>query len=127
LVLFLGVGGGPVSGQAGPLPGPDGQGPASYQVTLVTGDRVLVESHPDGRWSVTVDAARRPGFEPGFQMLEIGDDVYVIPDDAAAYIPEKLDRELFNVTGLIRQGYHDQAVGVIPVIVTYESRSAAGQ
>ena len=42
------------------------------------------------------------------QTLTVGDDLYVIPDAAQPYLAaDRLDRQLFNVTGLIEQGYDD--------------------
>ncbi len=44
------------------------------------------------------------------QTQTIGDDLYVIPDEAQPYLAAgRLDRELFNVTGLIEQGYDDDS------------------
>lgn len=91
-------------------------------VTLVTGDEVTVERLPDGRRAVSLDPAGRDGYQPSFQTVEAGGQVYVIPSDAAPLVPDRLDRELFNVTRLAASGY---TTG-IPVIVTPQ-RPGAGQ
>ncbi|MPZ27498.1 MAG: S8 family serine peptidase [Micromonosporaceae bacterium] len=84
----------------------------SHQVSLVTGDRVVVEAAPHG-WRAEPDpAARDRGAR--FHRYEQDGQVYVIPSDAAPLVPEVLDRELFNVTKLVEHGYLDG----VPVIVT---------
>jgi hypothetical protein len=89
-------------------------------VTLVTGDRVLFGQSPDGGSQVTVDPASREGFDGTFQTIDDGEQLYVIPSDAAPLIPSRLDRELFNVTKLAAQGHVDG----VSVISTYEDTSA---
>ena len=91
---------------------------ASYAVTLVTGDRVLVEELSHGQPAVTVDAApRADGAGVTFQTYHDGESVYVLPSDAADWVPSVLDRELFNVSKLADYGYTDG----VPVITTVES------
>src|SRR5699024_10002882 len=51
--------------------------------------------------------------------LEINDDVYVIPSNISTFIPEKIDRELFNITSLIDQGYDDTHSDNIPLIISF--------
>jgi subtilisin family serine protease len=87
-------------------------------VTLITGDRVFLEI-AEGRQTATVAAADRGGRTSAFQSLRDGDNLYVIPVDAAPYIPQKLDLELFNVTRLVRDGYDDGSMSVVPLILTY--------
>jgi subtilisin family serine protease/photosystem II stability/assembly factor-like uncharacterized protein len=95
---------------------------ASYSVTLITGDRVLFEVFPDGRQAARVDPAPRgEGLPaPTFETLGSSGDLYVFPSDAARYLDDKLDRELFNVTELVAQGFHDGASESLPLIVDYE-------
>ncbi|MDP9868605.1 MULTISPECIES: hypothetical protein [Streptosporangium] len=53
----------------------------------------------DGRQSATIDpAARKDGHVPGFDQYELDDQMYVIPDDVAGFVPGRLDRNLFNVS-----------------------------
>lgn len=85
---------------------PEGASPTgeSTVVTLVTGDRVRVA--PDGAI----------GFQPakgrekiGQHRFRQGGDTYVVPDDASAALAEgRLDRRLFNVTALAREGVTDK-------------------
>lgn len=92
-------------------------------ITLVTGDRVLLEPARNGRTAAVVEAAPRPsGQEPAFEVLEDGDDRYVIPSDAASLIPDRLDPELFNITKLVDYGYTD---GVSVIVTDAAMRAAA--
>jgi subtilisin family serine protease len=114
---------------AGPVLGP---ATGSVSVTLVTGDRAIVTTDASGH----VSAALLPGPDPdddGYQTRTVGKDVYIIPAKAIPLITAgKLDEELFNVTGLIAQGYDDGHRATIPLIATYSpatvrSRSFAPQ
>jgi hypothetical protein len=83
---------------------------AGNRVTLITGDLVTVTG---GQLSV-----RPVNGEAGFDRLTRNGDQYVIPGDAAGLIAAgKLDLELFNVTGLIRQGYDDARTDSVPLLV----------
>ncbi|MGP4008396.1 S8 family serine peptidase [Streptomyces sp. 4N124] len=88
-------------------------------VTLVTGDRVLVTQ--DGAVALPGPA----GTTPVTQTRRSGDDLYVYPESAVeALAAGRVDEELFNVTGLIRQGYDDAHSETLPLIATYD-RSVA--
>ncbi|WP_329598264.1 S8 family peptidase [Streptomyces pseudovenezuelae] len=90
-------------------------------VTLLTGDRVLL----DARGRVT-GVRRAPGREHvPVSVRGVGGDQYVVPADAAALIGQGvLDMRLFDVSGLIRAGYDDTRRGTLPLIVSYEGKSA---
>ncbi|MFE7464522.1 S8 family serine peptidase [Streptomyces sp. NPDC057499] len=113
-----------VSGaSAAPAPvsaGADSTGrPRVVSVTLVTGDRVRLETFPGGRKAVSVEPA--PGAtEADFSQLEIDKQLYVLPRAALPYIASgKLDRQLFNITSLVEQGYDDAHTSAIPLIARY--------
>lgn len=90
-------------------------------VTLVTGDKVLVTTDPSGRSSAAV-LPRADGTQPMVQTYQRGTDLYVYPEDASQAIAEgRVDEQLFNVTGLIRQGYDDTHTDTLPLIATYHS------
>ncbi|MFG3547578.1 S8 family serine peptidase [Streptomyces sp. NPDC047725] len=90
-------------------------------VTLVTGDRVLVTTEPSGR-STAVALPREDGKVPVLQTRQAGDDLYVYPEAAVeALASGRVDEELFNVTGLIRQGYDDARTGSLPLIAVYDT------
>ncbi|MFJ2586925.1 S8 family serine peptidase [Streptomyces sp. NPDC087538] len=98
----------------------------SVTVTLVTGDKVLVSKDGSGADSATA-LPREDGTVPLVQTRQSGKDLYVYPESAAAALAAgKVDEELFNVTGLIRQGYDDAHTKSLPLIAVYgegQSRS----
>ncbi|WP_329344007.1 S8 family serine peptidase [Streptomyces sp. NBC_00663] len=84
-------------------------------VTLVTGDRVLVTE--DGALALPGE----DGTTPFTQTRQDGDDLYVYPEGATeALAAGRVDEELFNVTGLVRQGYDDAHTDTLPLIATYD-------
>jgi subtilisin family serine protease len=88
-------------------------------VTLVNGDRVLVNGT-----AVTV-LPREDGSQPIVETRRVGDDVYVYPADVVgALAAGKVDEELFNVTGLVRQGYDDAHHAAVPLIAVYADPAA---
>ncbi|MEO3841297.1 S8 family serine peptidase [Streptomyces sp. B22F1] len=90
---------------------------ASATVTLVTGDEVTLDA-PAADGPPAVSVTPRPGSgSRSFTTLRDGDDVYVVPDDAAGLVPEVLDLELFNVTALVEMGYDDASTRALPLIV----------
>ncbi|MFF3781324.1 S8 family serine peptidase [Streptomyces sp. NPDC001933] len=93
--------------------------PQASSVTLVTGDRVRLETFPGGRKAVSVEPA--PGAsQADFSQLEIDKQLYVLPRAALPYISSgKLDRQLFNITALVKQGYDDAHTSAIPLIARY--------
>ncbi len=93
------------------------------RVTLITGDRVLVT---DGDVPSVSVLPREDGSRPLVETRRVGDDVYVYPADAAqALATGKVDEELFNVTGLVRQGYDDAHTDSLPLIAEYNSSAAS--
>lgn len=94
-----------------------------HQVTLITGDVVTYTELPGGRSTVTV---KRPAnAHGGVQQQTIKGHVFVIPDEALPYLAAKrVDRRLFDVTGLVAQGYDDAHTGGIPLIVRYDGSTA---
>src|SRR6266536_1773046 len=99
-----------------------GQG-QPVSVTLVSGDKVeLWGSGPSA--PLRVEPAARTRSVP-FQEFSHNGDRYVIPGDAALRVQDgTLDRELFNVTGLIRQGYDDAHTKAVPLLVEYADAGA---
>lgn len=92
---------------------------AGSVVTLVTGDRVLVTR--DG----AVALPGPDGTTPFTQTRRSGDDLYVYPERAIeALAAGRVDEELFNVTGLVRQGYDDTHRATLPLIATYDGSVA---
>ncbi|MFJ2418666.1 S8 family serine peptidase [Streptomyces brevispora] len=119
----------PVTGSAsaatGHLPSTDRRAAPvkQYDVTLLTGDVVHYTDGVGKQDTVTVD--RPDGAAGGVHVQQAGDDVYVLPDEAAGLIAAgKLDRRLFNVTALAKMGYDDKKSGGIPLIATYPAGKA---
>ncbi|MFB7112541.1 S8 family serine peptidase [Streptomyces sp. NPDC056291] len=100
---------------------PATMGGKQVTVTLVTGDKVLVTTDTSGHSSAAV-LPREDGTQPLVQTYQRGKDLYVYPEDASQAIAEgKVDEQLFNVTGLIRQGYDDTHTDTLPLIATYRN------
>ena len=91
---------------------------SSHRVTLITGDVVTVSPVAGGGSTVSVDLADP---RSSYRTQTVGDDLYVIPDAALPYLAShRLDRALFDVTGLIAQGYDDASTKTLPLIVEYK-------
>ncbi len=113
--------------QADPVTSAD----STHTVTLVTGDRVVVQD-AGGRQTATV--LPRPGSTGDFVNQRVDGDLYVVPATALPYLGTSLDRSLFDVSALIRDGITDQvpvqvagsAPGVRSGKVTAESGAAFG-
>ncbi|MFD3306865.1 S8 family serine peptidase [Streptomyces sp. NPDC058694] len=97
-------------------------------VTLITGDRVDVDS--DGR---VVRLKRGKGRENiGFSVRREAGHTYVVPQDALRPVADGvLDRKLFDVAQLVKDGYDDAHRSTLPLIVGYRqdgagARAAAG-
>ncbi|MFD7441782.1 S8 family serine peptidase [Streptomyces sp. NPDC059909] len=116
----------PVAAQ--PLPGTEARTPAPHDRTttlrLITGDRVTVSDAPNGKKTASVQ--RAPGRENVFfQITEKDGALTVLPSDAAALVrTERLDAGLFDVAGLIAQGYDEAHADALPLIVSAPKGSA---
>ncbi|MFJ2024797.1 S8 family peptidase [Streptomyces sp. NPDC087897] len=98
--------------------------PKPVTVTLVTGDRVLVATDASGASTATA-LPREDGSASLVQTRQSGSDLYVYPESAVpALAAGTVDEELFNVTGLIRQGYDDSRADSVPLIATYTEDAA---
>ncbi|MGW8883732.1 S8 family serine peptidase [Streptomyces sp. NPDC055749] len=108
------------SATAGPVPEPSVTAfgaSVSRTVTLITGDRVTVTTTPDGRKSYSAVPAE--GSAPGTVLArtDIDGDAYFYPSDVIGKVGSLLDPQLFNVDGLVRDGYDDSRVDALPLIV----------
>jgi subtilisin family serine protease len=90
-------------------------------VTLVTGDKVVV-GHDD------VEFVPAQGRERvGYRRYAEHDAMYVVPNDAAALIADgTLDKRLFDVTTLVKAGYHDGVRDDVPMLVSYRDDTSSG-
>ena len=117
---------------AGPeVAGAAAQADSTHIVSLVTGDRVVVHD-VGGREGVVV--VPRAGATGGYVTETMAGDSYVIPAIALAYLGSSLDRSLFDVSALVRNGFVDKvpvqvdgtAPGVVDGYVTASSAPAFG-
>ncbi|KQX57998.1 MULTISPECIES: S8 family peptidase [unclassified Streptomyces] len=93
-------------------------------VTLVTGDKVTVATRA-GR-TLAVDVTPFRGSAAGLRTYTVGTDVYVIPREVEPLIHNgRVDKRLFNVTQLVAQGFDDAHRASTPLIVRYDSTTAA--
>ncbi|MGG1676030.1 S8 family serine peptidase [Neobacillus sp. NRS-1170] len=97
-----------------------------HVITLITGDVVTVTELADGQSVISVEPADNAG--GGARIMTINKDTYVIPDQAMSYLASGfLDKDLFNISTLIADGYDDASQNTLPVIVQYsesKTRSA---
>ncbi|WP_329125397.1 S8 family peptidase [Streptomyces sp. NBC_01465] len=86
-------------------------------VTLVTGDKVTAITTADGKTAYS--AVPAAGSAPGtfLTRTDVGGDSYFYPTDVIGKVGTVLDRQLFNVSALIRDGYDDAHRASLPLIV----------
>jgi subtilisin family serine protease len=110
----------PGQATAAPKSRPPAGTAADRTVTLITGDRVTLQGGDPARASI------RPGPGRGdvvFNAFRQQDHLYVVPSDVRARLAEgKLDSRLFDVAGLIKDGYDDTSRATLPLIVTYHGQ-----
>ncbi|MFI5998728.1 S8 family serine peptidase [Streptomyces sp. NPDC051362] len=100
---------------------------APTAVTLITGDKVTATQERDG--SVSVDDIKRvPGAGGSVRVAVENGDTYVYPDQAMPYVAiGRLDKQLFNITQLLAQGYDDAHANKLPLIITHSPREPTPQ
>jgi hypothetical protein len=86
-------------------------------VTLITGDTVAVRTDAQGRQNVVTRPAEGRG---SFSTVRQNGDLYVFPAAAMPYLGVSLDRSLFDVSALIRDG----AASRVPVRVSFAAGAA---
>src|SRR4051812_47321717 len=86
----------------------------AHTVTLITGDKVTIGTTADGTEVRSFEAAN--GATAGFHRAVIDGATYVYPDAVLPYVGAgKLDKQLFNVTRLIADGYDDAHTSRLPL------------
>lgn len=116
----------PAEAEAEQTPSARGHEPASpaRTVTLLTGDRVVVSTSPDGRRTATVQHG--PGREHMVVRQQAVDDaLYVIPADVAPLVPDVLDRDLFDVVKLADIQDDEEHRTDVPVILASAGGASA--
>ncbi|MFD9543774.1 S8 family serine peptidase [Streptomyces sp. NPDC060022] len=94
-------------------------------LTLITGDTVALTTEADGRQAVSILSAA--GTSKTFETASgQNGDLYVYPDDTTAAIAsDTVDRELFNISRMVRDGYGDAKTDEVPAIVDFKGTPAA--
>lgn len=118
---------GPEAPDAGPAAA---EAPEERQVTLLTGDVVRMQEWPDGRRSAVILPQENEGgggaVRHNATIRESSEGLFVIPEQAQDLVDSGvLDVRLFDVSGLVEQGYDDVRSAEIPLIVSYGSDAAA--
>ncbi|QEV42934.1 peptidase [Streptomyces nodosus] len=101
-----------------------GAGGLPRSVTLVTGDKVLVTGS-----GTLVGIERGEGRESvGFSVRVVEGHTQVVPGDALSLLARgSLDSRLFDVTGLLADGYDDAHRSDLPLIVTHPGHKAVAR
>ncbi|GGT42518.1 peptidase [Streptomyces chromofuscus] len=104
--------------------GPRAVAPGQRVITLISGDRVAFTGSADALQVAGVTPAR--GREHiAFTRVRAGGHEYVIPVDAAQALGTgRLDRQFFDITALVAQGFDDTARADIPLIATAQAGPA---
>jgi subtilisin family serine protease len=133
-VAALAVGATPTAAAAPAVPSGPGaaRGPATHQppdagstrsVTLITGDKVTIGAAADGTAIRSVQGPN--GTTASFHRTVVDGATYVYPDVALPYVTAGLlDKQLFNVTQLIADGYDDEHTDRLPLIFRYTDAAA---
>ncbi|MEU6225537.1 S8 family serine peptidase [Streptomyces sp. NPDC047042] len=131
---MLGMVGGALPATAVPGPGADGSagapppvqgtvGRTVERITLITGDTVALDAR--GRVTEVRRGPGRAGIPVSVQRF--AGHTYVTPVDVVGLLAEgRLDRRLFDVTGLAAADYDDAHRRTLPLIVTYGKGAAQG-
>ncbi|WP_416986201.1 S8 family serine peptidase [Streptomyces sp. T028] len=98
-------------------------GAGTHTVTLITGDKVTIGTAADGTAVRSFKGVN--GTTTGFHRAVVDGADYVYPDAVLPYVTAgKLDKQLFNVTQLIADGYDDAHTTRLPLIVRYTDAAA---
>ncbi|HEY9337515.1 MAG TPA: S8 family serine peptidase [Kribbella sp.] len=100
---------------------PPAGGGKDVSVTLITGDRVLLPGGDVAKLTVEPGKGRE---NVGFVKQRFRDHAYVIPADVSKDVGSgRIDRRLFDVAGLVKDGYDDASTSTIPVLTTYSGNA----
>jgi subtilisin family serine protease len=94
-----------------------------YRVTLITGDEVTVTN--SGNRTTVRSVKGADNVRTGYHTVVMDGSTYVYPLTVLPYVAAgKLDKQLFNVTRLIADGYDDAHSDKLPLIVRYTDEAA---
>ncbi|MFJ3288621.1 S8 family serine peptidase [Streptomyces sp. NPDC086669] len=115
----------PAAARPATAPGAGDTG-GTHTVTLITGDEVSVAGS-ERRTTVrsVKPSGRRTAGTAGYHTVVTQGETYVFPASVLPYISSgRLDKQLFNVTRLIADGYDDEHTDRLPLIVRYTGDAA---
>src|SRR5699024_10771170 len=95
------------------------------QLTLISGNRLIVEQLAEH--INIIGHADAEQCKTAFRNSEIQGYQYSFPEGFLPFIPEKLDREFFNISKLVTNGYVDDKVDYIPMLVMCKDIIAQGR
>lgn len=106
-------------GGAGHHASPGHGGGETHQITLLTGDVVVLHTDATGQQSAWVqDPAGPRGSTRAPQIYEQDGQVHIVPAEAAPYVASgALDPHLFNLTLLAQQGFDDESSHDLPLLL----------
>ncbi|HEY3559819.1 MAG TPA: S8 family serine peptidase [Kribbella sp.] len=94
-------------------------------VTLITGDRVRLPGGDVAKLAIEPGAGRQ---HVGFVTERVRGHAYVIPADVSKDIGSgRVDRRLFDVAELVKDGYDDASSSTIPVLTTYSGNAVPAE
>ena len=99
-----------------------------HSVTLITGDVVTTRrtAGAGGASGGTVSVRGADGLPAQAHIMTSGDDLYVYPESVLPFVARGiLDRKLFDITGMIADGYDDAHRDRLPLIVSYTHPAGA--
>ncbi|MCT2582207.1 S8 family peptidase [Actinophytocola gossypii] len=106
-----------------PEPPPAGEPTEGPTFTLLSGDRVRLDTAADGTKDGVVVFDAEPRGDVEFQQIDR--DLHALPAAAVPLIGTgRLDRNLFNLDRLAEFGYDDASSATLPVIATYPGAGA---
>jgi subtilisin family serine protease len=104
-------------------PSVPGSGGKDVSVTLITGDRVRLPGGDVMKATIEPGPGRQ---HVGFNTYRGKGHAYVIPADVSKDVGSgRIDRRLFDVAELVKDGYDDASTSTIPVLTTYSGNAAA--
>lgn len=118
LLLIAGVAAPAPAGAEPPPPTATASAAEPLVLTLITGDKVTVARGP-GRAVSVQTVVRAPRATGSVRVTVEAGDTFVLPDEAMPYVATgRLDKQLFNLSQLVAQGYDDARTKELPLIVT---------
>ncbi|HLQ72163.1 MAG TPA: hypothetical protein VK142_10210 [Bacillota bacterium] len=98
---------------------------SQYTMTLISGNQVMIK-RVDGHINIKPNIHAKH-YKTAFSNKEKRGERYVFPDAYMPFIPDKLDCGLFNISKLVSDGYTDDKMDYIPVLIMCNDIIAQGR